>query len=70
MKKYKKTQSKLKQMPSGLNPELKAAMSGERQGVSPTVGMLNVARAKALKEQAAIEASEKEGAAVPAAAAA
>ena len=48
VKKYKKNQAKLRPVASGLNPELKANLPGERVGVMPTVGMINVARAKAL----------------------
>ena len=51
MKKYKKGQSKLQRTSSGLNPALKENLPSERQGVVPTVGMLNVAREKAKEEE-------------------
>ena len=61
VKKYKTSQSKLRDVPDGMNPALKANLPGERQGVVPTIGMLNVARAKALKEQAEREALGQQG---------
>lgn len=51
VKKYKKGQSKLLRTSSGLNPALKENLPSERQGVVPTVGMLNVARHKAKEEE-------------------
>lgn len=51
MKKYKKGQSKLQRTSSGLNPALKENLPSERQGVVPTVGMLNVARQKAKEDE-------------------
>ncbi|KAL9098815.1 MAG: hypothetical protein Q9163_005593 [Psora crenata] len=59
VRKYKKTQSKLRPMASGLNPALKANLPGERVGVVPTVGMENVARAKALADEIARESTSQ-----------